>query len=437
MTREISESREWWTWGALILLAAVAPLLLFPEGWRVLALVVLPLILVGNRLALGRFFHRTPYDVVIFLLLVMVLVGLIVTYDVTVSLPKVTGVLLGVSALYALVGFAYTEQRFELAVLGLLMVIIGFMALVFVGTQWGSKVPELKEVGEKMPRLIAGLPGAEKGFHPNEVGGTLTWIIFLPIVIALGLWASGRSISTFIATWMLLGLLIAIAFALALTQSRSAWAGTMAGLGALLFLTGRWGKITLGVILFALLAVLLFAGPDRVVEAFNDASTPDVERVANINLEGRMIIWASALNGIRDFPLTGVGIGVFRRVVPILSPLPWTGPSWDLGHAHNELLQAGVDLGIPGLIAFIALQMLAVALAYKTFHSAAPPLVRWTAAGALAGLVAHGVFGLTDAVALGAKPGLFFWLLLGLIAAGWELANEADIRRARGRREAA
>jgi hypothetical protein len=32
------------------------------------------------------------------------------------------------------------------------------------------------------------------------------------------------------------------------------------------------------------------------------------------------------------------------------------------------------------------------------------------------GLLAHLLYGLTDAVALGAKPGVLFWMLLGLIA---------------------
>jgi len=31
-------------------------------------------------------------------------------------------------------------------------------------------------------------------------------------------------------------------------------------------------------------------------------------------------------------------------------------------------------------------------------------------------LLAHLLYGLTDAVALGAKPGVLFWMLLGLIA---------------------
>jgi hypothetical protein len=37
------------------------------------------------------------------------------------------------------------------------------------------------------------------------------------------------------------------------------------------------------------------------------------------------------------------------------------------------------------------------------------------ALGLAGGMLAHGVYGLTDAVALGAKPGFLWWYLLALI----------------------
>ena len=56
-------------------------------------------------------------------------------------------------------------------------------------------------------------------------------------------------------------------------------------------------------------------------------------------------------------------------------------------------------------------------LAYRAFRQPLPATVRWLMAGVPVGLAAHGVFGLTDAVALRAKPGIFLWLLLALTAA--------------------
>ena len=41
------------------------------------------------------------------------------------------------------------------------------------------------------------------------------------------------------------------------------------------------------------------------------------------------------------------------------------------------------------------------------------------------GTVVH-IYGLTDAVALGAKPGILFWMLLGLIAALFEQARSSQ-----------
>jgi hypothetical protein len=54
-------------------------------------------------------------------------------------------------------------------------------------------------------------------------------------------------------------------------------------------------------------------------------------------------------------------------------------------------------------------------------------MLRWLMAGVLAGLAAHTVFGLTDAVALGAKPGIFFWLLLAMTAAVWQLLARSKL----------
>lgn len=111
-------------------------------------------------------------------------------------------------------------------------------------------------------------------------------------------------------------------------------------------------------------------------------------------------------------------------------PLFTASPETDIGHAHNEFLQAGVDLGIVGLIAFIALYIMAIGLVYRVLRSSPPALIRWLTIGVFAGLIAHGVYGLTDAVALGAKPGVFFWLLLGLIAVVWR-QRMAQVREER------
>ena len=105
-------------------------------------------------------------------------------------------------------------------------------------------------------------------------------------------------------------------------------------------------------------------------------------------------------------------------------------------------MQAALDLGIPGLIAFLALYIgafwmlreiwrradyaLPVADSQLFAHSfallASLVTLRSLTLGFASGLFAHMVYGLTDAVALGANPGILFWMLLGLIAGFYEQA---------------
>jgi putative inorganic carbon (HCO3(-)) transporter len=166
----------------------------------------------------------------------------------------------------------------------------------------------------------------------------------------------------------------------------------------------------------------MLLGPDRLWPGNSIPPTgSDLGTVFNPTLSDRVEIWSRAVYGIQDFSFTGMGLGTFRYVMPVLYPLFTVSPDVDLGHAHNEWLQAGVDLGLIGLIAFVTLQGLSLVLAYQAFRRPLPVVIRWSMAGVLAGLVAHNIFGLTDAVALGAKPGIFFWLLLALTAVVWRL----------------
>jgi putative inorganic carbon (HCO3(-)) transporter len=109
-----------------------------------------------------------------------------------------------------------------------------------------------------------------------------------------------------------------------------------------------------------------------------------------------------------------------------LYPLFTIDPTVDIGHAHNTFLQAGLDLGLPGLIAYLAIHISAFAMLASLWRhmNELPfplPLSRAAVLGLGGGLAAHLLYGITDAVALGAKPGLLWWLLLALVAALFRL----------------
>src|SRR5205823_5212023 len=72
------------------------------------------------------------------------------------------------------------------------------------------------------------------------------------------------------------------------------------------------------------------------------------------DLAVRLEIWSRALQVMRDFPLTGIGMGSFRSVAPALYPYVISDPE-KVHHAHNLYLQIGTDLGLFGLVAFFGL----------------------------------------------------------------------------------
>jgi putative inorganic carbon (HCO3(-)) transporter len=124
-----------------------------------------------------------------------------------------------------------------------------------------------------------------------------------------------------------------------------------------------------------------------------------------------------------------MGMNTFRRVVHVLYPLFTIAPDTDIAHAHNAFLQAGLDLGIPGLVAFLALHLSALGMLSQIWRARRAARVRARLMEAFVlglggGLLAHMLYGVLDAVALGAKPGALWWMFLGLIAALYRLTSK-------------
>ena len=87
-----------WHWA---LLALAAPFLLFPSSTRSLALLIVPALWIVAWIAQGEPLPRTPFSGIILLLGLMVLISLYATYDIMVSLPKISGMVLAIGVFYA------------------------------------------------------------------------------------------------------------------------------------------------------------------------------------------------------------------------------------------------------------------------------------------------------------------------------------------------
>lgn len=112
-----------------------------------------------------------------------------------------------------------------------------------------------------------------------------------------------------------------------------------------------------------------------------------------------------------------MGLGMFDQVAHVLYPFFLVGPDAVVVHAHNVFLQVGVDLGLPGLVTYAGLITIFCAVVWRVGQRATTYDMRAVALELLGGIVAYHVYGLTDDMTLGAKPGAAIWAILGLTAA--------------------
>jgi putative inorganic carbon (HCO3(-)) transporter len=413
-----------------LLVAGVAPILLFPHTGLASLLLYFIIVLILQWWAWGEVFPLTPLNPAILLMAVMVGVSIFVTPDLVSSMGKITGVLLGILVFATVTRHSRTRAGWN-SQLGLFIlasiILAGIGAL---GTNWmTSKHTGLNAVIAMLPTHLISLPGAENGFNVNELAGALLWVVPVIGLAILTLlvnprWFARRSgkgklsRATLIAWIVWLG--IAIIFCsgvLIITQSRDGYLAMAAAI-PILFVALAQGKTR-----YLLMALLIVA----VVVAIVILSHVDTQVVFNqlfgtlpakgttfsvTTMYGRIDIWNVAIQVIKDKPLTGIGMNAFRNAIHLLDPL-FQNPARDVAHAHNEILQAALDLGIPGMVAFIALYAGTAGMLAKVINGRGAP--RILAAGLLGGLLAHFLFGITDAVALGAKPAFLFWWLLALL----------------------
>jgi len=411
----------------LLVLLAAMPLLLFPSywsHWTAFALVGLLLVWLLRWAVQRELWPLTPFNGALVLFVVTIPVAVWASALPELTIPKLAGLILGLAAFRAIALAVHNRNTLGWGLVVFSLLGLGMTAAGVLGAGWPAKVRLLQPLVARLPRLLAGFPGAPaEGINPNQLAGLL--MLYLPFSAAgvLGWWQERHPWPALVS---LAGLGLA-AGTLTLTQSRGGWVGGACGMLALAVLWAlssqrRWLRIlavvTPALIVAVTISTVLYVGPGRVGEILYGAE-PSVkleQAVGQISITGRVEIWSRAIYAIQDFPFTGTGLGTFRRVVNLLYPLFLVGPDVDIAHAHNMFLQVAVDLGLPGLVAYLALLWLAGVVTWQVARRGSP-VVRATALGLLAGLIGLHVYGLTDALAPGSKPGLAFWVALGLIAA--------------------
>lgn len=339
----------------------------------------------------------------------MTTVGFIVSINHTRSLAHIGQLAVGASLFYGLVNTPHSRLGLWLPIAGLILIATGLALAGPLIVTWSSSRFFLEQAYSQLTPVVS------ESLDANILAAILSMSLLLLIALV---WRGQFNHQTSSKINMLLcwpkvflsfiGLMLFLAQAF--TQSRGAAVGLVVGLLALLTLYKRnlllaVPAVFLGIYLATrvievgpLVDLLLSAGP------------------AATGWTGRQEVWTSAMYMLRAMPFTGVGMGTFAEIQSSLFPF---SRGWQPTHAHNLFLQVGVDLGIPGLVAYVGIVtscLIMAGHAWRAFHSTGEQNLEALAAGVFAALIAMITHGLVDAPLWGTKPSVVAWYFMGLAA---------------------
>jgi O-antigen ligase len=217
----------------------------------------------------------------------------------------------------------------------------GLQATIFVGTQ---------HVAADRGVRVVGTFG-----QPNPYAGALNLV--LPLALALLGWARGTT------RWLLAAASMALLAAMLLAQSRGALLGLCGAVMGMAWLgwppLRRW--LAAGATV-AMATVTTLVATGRLTLAgllarlgwrpLTDAALSTNITDANFSTVERLAHWAAAWRMFLAHPLTGVGAGNYAIAYATYAVPRWPLP---LGHAHNLFLHMLAELGLGGLLCYLAI----------------------------------------------------------------------------------
>ena len=270
----------------------------------------------------------------------------------------------------------------------------------------------------------------ERRFEPVSTLGNTSYaaeflIIVLPLFLARILSATSlsRRLPYFLGFWLLL-------FYLFQTRCRGGWVAAavaflfMAVLLAskarrspgFLSLAGR-NAFTLLLLSLFFLALFLALKPESIPQGISRVrSIFDLDYPTN---RVRILIWQGTLQMMRQHPWFGVGLGNFEYGFPPFRRLEeWLiSERLPVAEAHNEYLHIGAEMGILGLLLFFWIVLSLSRTAARVLRRAPSPTAYLRGLAISASLVAILTYALFAFPLRNPVPSLYFWALLGYLAA--------------------
>jgi len=198
---------------------------------------------------------------------------------------------------------------------------------------------------------LEALFGITETVHANVLAGTL--VLILPILSILAIDKIQNhvtlkfGIKQFLPNFWVFGIALVVGV-IVLSQSRGAYLAVI--LSAVALASFRWRRLFFVLILAIICVTVLLFYYGKPFAALELISTDSALGGA----EFRIDVWSNSLFAISDFSFTGIGIGTFNQVVPEFYPFAYVNGAY-AHHAHNLYLQIALDMGLPGLIAYLLL----------------------------------------------------------------------------------
>jgi putative inorganic carbon (HCO3(-)) transporter len=315
--------------------------------------------------------------------------------------------LTGITLFYAVINWSTTKRRIEWLLIGVIAVGIALSLLAFVMVKWEiNKVSFIPSWIYQRFTILVSDP-----VNPNVLAGSL--VILLPFAITM------LKLFLFGGTVIMMVLLV-------LTQSRGGWMAFGVMLVVLSIFRWRFGWVALIFGFGVSILLIQLLGTKTLLELLLASNTLG-------GIDGRIEVWSRALLIINDFAWTGIGIGLFGDIADSMYPFIHFLPGM-IFHAHNLFLQIAVDLGIPGVIIWISIEILVFFAGWKLYQSGRLSQDKWViglGVAVLCSQVTLIVHGLIDAPNWGMiRTVPIIWAVWGLVMASLYVFNGNNIENA-------
>ena len=243
--------------------------------------------------------------------------------------------------------------------------------------------------------------------NPNVLGQYL--VMAIPVAFAL-LWSDRR----LGAKAVYAGITAVMMACLVFTWSRAAWVGIILAIGFYMVIKDRrWASL-----LVVALLIMPFVLPESIISRITSLGNMKDSSTAY-----RFSVWISSLRMAGDYWMSGIGLGAgaFERVY---QKYALNSAGFAL-HSHNFYIQLVVEMGILGIIlfAFIMISTYRKVISIKDKKSSNAN-VALAMGGALVGYMFQGV---AENLWYNYRMILLFWIYLGILHSGANLANSEPV----------